>query len=218
MPAAAQALQGVGQVKAMDISHYQGNVDWSAVKGDGVKVAYLKASEGKDYVDGTYAKNRAAAAAQGIVTGAYDFAKPGSTSPGDVVADAKAEAAHFLKTAGVKKGDLAPALDLEDAGKLNKAQLAQWVKTWGETVKAATGTTPTLYTSPSFWNSKVGSADAATGFKLWIAHWGVASPTVPAGWQSWAGWQTGSSGAIAGINGRVDTDVMKDPASMLVGA
>jgi len=207
-----------GAIKAMDISNHQGKVDWAAIKGDGIQTAYLKSSEGKHFVDGTYAGNRAGAAAQGIPTGAYDFARPGNVIPGDVVADAKAEAEHFLSTAGITKDDLAPALDLENAGSLNQAQLAQWVKTWGETVKDATGSTPALYVSPSFWNAKVGAnADAAKGYKLWVADWGVSNPSVLTGWHSWAGWQTSSHGAVAGITGRVDIDVVQNPSALLVG-
>jgi GH25 family lysozyme M1 (1,4-beta-N-acetylmuramidase) len=215
-PGPAAALAGQQQVEGVDVSDWQGDIDWKQVHDAGISVAYLKATEGKDFVASTFAKNREGTAANGIVSGAYDFAKPGS-SGGDVVADAQAEAKHFLDTAGVKPGDLIPALDLEDAGNLNGQQLAQWVQTWADTVKAATGVTPIVYSSPSFWNEHVDNGGNVSGsYKLWVANWGTDNPTIPNGWQAWNGWQYTSDGEVAGINGRVDRDKFTNPAELVV--
>jgi lysozyme len=212
----AAALQGLAEVKGIDISHWQGQIDWGKVRAADVRVAYIKASEGKDYVDPTYARNRTDSAAAGVVTGAYDFARPGSRNPGDVVADAKAEAEHFLATANIKPGDLAPVLDLEDAGSLNPDQLSQWATTWSDTVQAATGVKPLLYTSPSFFEDKIGNKDAvADKFRLWLAHWNTDTPRVPSQWQAWQGWQTGI-GKVDGIAGDVDLDRFRNPAELVI--
>jgi GH25 family lysozyme M1 (1,4-beta-N-acetylmuramidase) len=210
----AAALAGKSEVQAIDISGWQKNVDWQKVKGAGIDVAYLKASEGTSFQDKTYADKRAGAAKVGIVTGAYDYAKP--STAGGVENSAKAEAEHFLKTANVQKGDLAPALDLEDAGGLSKADLTKWVNTWADTVKAATGVQPVLYTSPSFWKSHVDDQGAADKYRLWIAHWGVNSPDVPGQFHGWSGWQYTSDGSVDGIDGRVDRDKVKDVSSLIV--
>lgn len=215
-PAATpNALQGVAEAKGIDISKWQPNVDWGQVKADGIQIAFIKATEGKDYNDPSYASHRAGAAGQGIVSGAYDYARPGAAN-GDVAADAKAEAEHYLQVAGLKKGDVAPILDLEETGGLNKDQLAQWVKTWGDTVRGATGVQPILYTSPGFWNYKVANPEQiAPGFRLWVAHWGVNSPTVPTGFGDWQAWQPGGT-TMPGIAGNVDQDRVRDPASLVM--
>ncbi len=101
--------------EGIDVSHWQGPIDWAAVAQAGKKFAFLKASQDIDFVDDTYATNRAAAQAQGLYIGAYHFAQP-SVEPGD----ATAEADHFLDTATPVGGDLLPVLDLEKSGGLDR--------------------------------------------------------------------------------------------------
>jgi len=209
----AAALTGVAEVKAIDVSKWQGDINWAKVAATGVKVAYIKATESTDYTNANYAKDRAAANANGITIGAYDFAQP--STAGGVEANARAEANYFLQQAGVKKGDLAPVLDLESHNGLSKDDMTKWASTWADTVQGATGVQPTVYVSPSFWNSHF-DPSIASKFHLWVAHWGADTPTIPAGFQSWSGWQYTSDGAVDGIEGRVDMDKIKDPASLVI--
>ena len=92
-----------GLTEGIDISHWQGTIDWAQVAAAGKRFAFMKASEDIDFVDTTYPANRAAANANGIVIGAYHFAQPDLT-PGD----AQAEADHFLDTAQIADGRPAP--------------------------------------------------------------------------------------------------------------
>jgi len=195
-------------VAGLDVSKWQGTVNWAKVAGAGYKFAFLKAAEGGTYTDPTYATNRANANANGIVVGAYDFAQPSTTA-----GQAEAEADHFVDVALPKSGDLVPVLDLEVTNNLSPANLQTWVKKWMYRVYARTGQRATIYTSPSFWSSAMGGTTwfAQNGFRtLWIAHWTSAtSPTVPAstwGGSSWTFWQWTSSGTVPGISGRVDLD------------
>ena len=77
----------------------------------------MKASEGVDYVDPTYATNRAQANANGLKVGAYHFAKPDTDAD-----DATIEADHFVDTAQWSSGDLLPVLDLEVTGGMSAAE------------------------------------------------------------------------------------------------
>ncbi|MBI3647932.1 MAG: hydrolase, partial [Actinobacteria bacterium] len=61
----------------IDVSHWQGKIDWTKVAADGVTFAIVKATEGRNYVDPMYATNAAGATANGIAVGAYHFASPG---------------------------------------------------------------------------------------------------------------------------------------------
>ena len=196
-----------GFLEGVDVSHWQNTIDWSKVAAAGKRFAIIKASESTTYVDPLYATNRARAQAAGMWTGAYHFAQPNAA-----VGDALAEADHFVATLSLGRGDLIPALDLEQAGGLSVAALQTWVSTWLGEVTRKVGVRPMIYTSPSFWKTYMGNSQALAdaGYRtLWIAHWGVAAPTVPAnnwGGRGWTFWQYTSCGAVPGISGCVDLD------------
>jgi len=201
-PVASQYFEGI------DISHWQGVVDWPQVKAAGKRFVYLKATESTDFIDSTYATNRAQAKGQGLKVGAYHFARPG-TNAGDAVA----EADWFIKNAAPVSGELIPVLDLEVSGGLTDAQLEAWTKAFLDRVYALTGVRGAIYVSPSFWSTYVGNSTkiAAAGYKvLWVAHWTSGStPTTPgANWNGngWTFWQYTSSGTVPGISGRIDLD------------
>jgi len=190
------------------VSHWQGAIDWTRVAAAGKRFAFLKASDSTDFVDATYAANRAAANAAGLLVGAYHFARPDAT-PGDAVAEANL----FVDTAAPAVGDLLPVLDLETSGGLTVTDLQAWVQAFLGRVYARTGIRAAIYVSPAFWSKYMGdtSSFAVNGYPvLWIAHWTTASqPTLPAGgWggKGWTFWQYTSDGSVPGITGRVDLD------------
>lgn len=194
-------------VSGIDVSNWQGTINWGQVAKSGVKFAFIKASEGGTYTDPYYAPNRTNANANGIIIGAYDFAQPSTT-----VGQAQAEADRFVNVAMPKSGDLTPVLDLETTNGLSVANLQLWVKQWLYRVYERTGVRGAIYVSPYFWSTYMGNTTwfAQNGFRtLWIANWGVSSPSVPAstwGGNNWTFWQWTSSGTVPGIGGRVDMD------------
>ena len=200
-------------IEGIDVSHWQNTINWTAVAGAGKKFAIIKASDGLVQTDGTlyidplFATNHAKAKAAGLWTGAYHFARP-DASPNDAVI----EADHFATVANLGAGDLMPALDLEQSGGLSVAALQAWVTSFVDEVTTKVGARPMIYTSPNFWKTYMGDSHALAdaGYKtLWIAHWGVTSPTIPAnnwGGHGWTFWQYTSDGSVPGITGRVDLD------------
>lgn len=220
LPAGAAA----GQAEGIDVSHWQGTIDWSRVAGAGKTFAFLKATQGTTYADPTYATNRSNANANGIPTGAYHFADVTKTPSN--AAGARAEADWFVSVAQPRAGDLPPVFDIEKNNGLGQAALTDWAMTWLERVRQQTGIYPMVYTSPSGWNTRFGTSGnivAESGYGLlWIAHWTDAlSPTIPA--NNWAGrgwtfWQYTSSGTVSGISGAVDLDRYKaaDVSSLLL--
>jgi GH25 family lysozyme M1 (1,4-beta-N-acetylmuramidase) len=197
---------GATVVRGIDVSHWQGTIDWARVAASGVRFAFLKATDDVDYTDPTFLANRAAARANGISVGAYHFARP-DASPGD----ARREAKYFVKIAQPRAGDLLPVLDLETSQGLDQAGVTRWARTWVAEVRTLTGVTPLVYTSPYGWITRTGDTRlvARDGAPLWIAHWGVSAPTVPAGdWdgRGWEIWQRTSTGHVPGIVGNVDLD------------
>jgi lysozyme len=197
--------------EGIDVSHWQGAIDWTKVAASGKKFAFIKASQGTWFLDGKYATNHAGARAAGVVAGAYDYADP-TTAPGDAVA----EADYFVAAAALLPGDLWPALDLEKTGGLDVPTLHQWVNDWLAEVYHLTGHHAVIYTSRAFWRDKVGDATdvALAGNKLWLSKWNVNNPDsyVPAsdwGGSGWSFWQYSGSGTVRGISGSVDLDRMK---------
>jgi GH25 family lysozyme M1 (1,4-beta-N-acetylmuramidase) len=196
------------RLEGIDVSHWQGTIDWAKVRAAGKKFAYIKASEHTSFVDDKYQTNRSRAKSAGLKVGAYHFARPniGTT-------DAYAEADHFIETADWTSGELRPVLDLEDTGGLSSSALQTWVKAFLQRIHDRTGVRAVIYVSPSFWSTKMGNSNwfAKNGYEvLWIAHWTTAkSPSVPAeswGGKSWTFWQYTSDGSVPGISGRVDLD------------
>ena len=183
-----------GPLPGIDVSHWQGAIDWSAVAGDGVTFAFIKATEGGDYTDPRFAANWAGAQRAGVLRGAYHFFRPQT--------DAMAQAAHFLRAVPFTRGDLPPVLDVEVTDGRSMEAVAAGVRTWLQEVERATGRRPIVYTRASFWTAQMGTQFG--GYPLWVAHYGVSQPNIPAGWGGWAFWQHSDAGRVAGITGGVD--------------
>jgi GH25 family lysozyme M1 (1,4-beta-N-acetylmuramidase) len=191
-----------GYREGIDVSHWQGAIDWAKVKAAGKTFAIAKATEGINFKDDRYDRNKVAAMGQGIKFGAYHFARPEN--------NAVTEADWFIDNAGYEHGMIIPTLDLERTGGLGPTALTNWVKAWLQRVDQRLGVKPMIYMSPSFWRSNLNDSRwfADNGYAiLWVAHWGVTSPSIPGsnwGGRSWTFWQYTSSGTVPGIAGRVD--------------
>ncbi len=194
-------------LEGIDVSHYQGSIVWPAVASAGKRFVIMKVTEGESYVDPTYAANHAAARAAGLPVAAYHFARPSADLNDPIM-----QADSYVNNAGLLPGDLVPALDLEETGGLSVSALQGWVAAWLGEVYAKLGVRPMIYTSPSFWANAMGDTTifADQGYSvLWIAHWSILSPTIPAnnwGGHGWTFWQYSNCGSVAGISGCVDLD------------
>jgi lysozyme len=193
-------------LRGIDVSHYQGHVDWPAVAAAGYSFTWCKLTEGAGYVDPTGVRNLAAARVAGLHAGAYHFFR-GSGA---------AEAAHFLAAlppdVDALPPRLPPALDLEATLPDGAAEEAL---TWLRIVHDATGVAPVVYVSPAW--AQVHRLDrwpAFGNYGLWLAEWSVVTPKPPAPWDSWLAWQTGA-GEVPGVGGSCDVDVAR---ASLVGA
>lgn len=196
----------------IDVSKWQHKttLDWSKVAKSGAKFAFVKATEGTSYINPYLAGDWTGSGQAGLYHGAYDFARP---AVGTAVADSK----YFVKAIPNQQasGVLPPVLDLEASGGLSVTQLRTWVTSWLTSTQALTGRTPIIYTSPSFWANAMGNSTSFHRYPLWIAHYGVASPTVPGGWPTWTFWQGTSTGTVTGISGSVDMDTFNGSLAAL---
>jgi GH25 family lysozyme M1 (1,4-beta-N-acetylmuramidase) len=201
------------RLRGIDVSHYQGRIDWRRVARSGHHFAIAKATEGRTYVDQTYLRNKTLAEANGLAFGAYHFARP-DPKPNDAVREAN----HFLDVARLEPGNVIPVLDLETTGGLSHRRLTRWILTWLRRVHERLGVRPMVYTSPVGWAERTGNttAVAKAGYDvLWVAHWGVREPALPA--RNWAGngwslWQRSDCGSVPGIRGCVDVNRLAGPS------
>ncbi|HEX3553113.1 MAG TPA: GH25 family lysozyme [Thermoanaerobaculia bacterium] len=191
MPEAADA-----QAQGIDVSQDQGTVDWSTVAQLGYVFAFIKATDGETYVDPDFAQNWTGAAAAGVLRGAYHFFRA-EDSP-------QAQVDLFWKTVG-GNGELPLVVDVEESMGVANATLISNLTQFLAALEQASGRTPMIYTDPNFWNGL--GTTAFGGYPLWVAEYGVAQPTLPAGWANWAFWQHSETGSIPGIQGAVDLNV-----------
>ena len=152
------------QARGIDVSHFQGRVDWKQVALSGVDFCFIKATQGSTMVDSYFAQNWAGSAAAGLWQGAYHFAQPGS--------DPLAQAQFFYKTAG-RPGPLGlpPVLDLEIMDGVDAAQVLQWAQQFLNHADALFGRHTMLYTNTGYWQQLQGAADchALASRALWLA-------------------------------------------------
>lgn len=203
------SLSITGQnVLGIDVSHHQGDINWTLVANDGKVFAYVKATEGFTYDDPKFTANMNNGTAAGVVMGAYHFARPDNNSAVD-------EANHFVSVAGnyIGEGYLPPALDLENPNAsthldqlFTAAQLTDWVQTWMDRVEELTGVKPVIYLNSNYANYLQPSLNQ---YGLWIAKPGTAPDTPPndiGNWNDWMFKQYSWTGTVNGISGDVDLD------------
>jgi lysozyme len=188
------ALHGI------DVSKHQGEIEWDLVKkmkAGGIKLrfAFIKATEGVAIKDSEFDTNWAAADEQHIACGAYHFYRTHVFSG--------TQAAHFIKTVKLKKGDLPPVLDIEDLDGTKPEIMRKGIKNWLEIVEKHYGIAPIIYTNKDFWKQHLRTPDLAK-YRLWIAHYNADDLKVDA---RWLFWQHSDRGAVYGIEEKVDFNV-----------
>lgn len=191
------------QTRGLDVSHWQGSINWKSVASDGAKFAYVKATEGSSYRDPKFNANYTGSYKAGLIRGAYHYARPDTSS-------GKTQAKFFVAHGGgwSKDGKTLPgALDVEYGsasqggtcyGK-SKSQMARWIKNFTKTYKSKTSRDAVIYTSTSWWNQCVGSSgNFASSNPLWIARYNSSVGSLPGDWNVHTIWQYADSGALPG--------------------
>ncbi|HYM12489.1 MAG TPA: GH25 family lysozyme [Bryobacterales bacterium] len=193
----------------IDVSHYQGAIQWPTVAGTGIIFAYAKASDGLHGPDPRFANNWEAMRDAGITRGAYHFFRP--------AASVQAQAEQFLSLLpSLEAGDLPPMLDLEEArsgagpdewAALPIHQRLPLALAWLQQVEQALGIRPVVYTRRGWVQQNLGDPGDLANYPLWIAHYTAApQPALPGGWSRWTFWQYSQTGRVEGVSGNVDLD------------
>ncbi|WP_245997734.1 GH25 family lysozyme [Streptomyces armeniacus] len=194
--------QDTSGVQGIDVSHYQGSINWGSVKSAGIQFAWIKATEGTTYKDPKFGANYTGAYNNKVIRGAYHFARPGSSS-------GAAQADFFAKNGGAWSADnltLPGVLDIENGSSsqchgLSQASMRNWISDFHSTYKSRTSRDVVIYTTADWWKNCTGNwSGMSDKSPLWVAHWTTGSPTIPSGFPFWTVWQYTDSGNIGGIN------------------
>ena len=184
-----------GSLKGIDVSAWQGKIDWQAVKNDGIQFAFVRIGHGAHVLDTYYSQNMKGAQEAGIPVGVYMY----STAKNE--AEAIADAQFVIRNMEGYLVSYPVVIDLEDASQdsLSKYQLGRIAKVFCDEVRAA-GYTPMLYCNENWYKNRI-DVSQITDVEKWIARWNVRYDTsIPRGI-----WQSGV-GRIQGVNTNVDID------------
>ncbi len=188
-------------MKGIDVSRWQGSINWTAVKNAGIQFAIIKAggSDAGFYQDQYFEANYNGAKAAGLHVGAYYFVGPGCTSAADGAADAK----RFMAQLAGKQFDFPVYVDFEAPSAANPSGNTDACIAFCETMEAA-GYYVGIYASDySGFNDKL-VKKRLLPYTWWVAHYGASKPDYAT--ENAGMFQYSSSGSVAGICGRVDMD------------
>lgn len=197
-------MSAAGFEPGIDVSDFDGFVDWVKVRNAGYSFAFAKATEGGTFRASTFSGNWTRIKGAGLIRGAYHFFRP--------TVDPVVQAKHFLKTVAdvdpLEPDDLPPVLDLEHFPKSVEAQWASLqlsdrvkrVKQWIDHVEEALQRKPMIYTSYGFWDQFMKGVTDFASYPLWVANYtSKPQPALPTPWKSWQFWQFTDSTEVPGI-------------------
>ena len=190
------------EIHGIDISHYQGEIDWEKLKNNGmiekcpVRFVMIKATEGSSKIDENFIDNFYNAREYGFIRGAYHFYS--------VYSPAEAQARYFIKNVKLEAGDLPPVLDVEHKPKnQTDEEFKKSILTWLDIVEEECGVKPIIYTYYKF-KMKYLSDKVFDDYPYWIAHYYVDKVEYNGQWKFW---QHTDCGKLPGISGYVDFNI-----------
>lgn len=188
--------------KGIDISVWQGNINFNHVREDGIEGVYIRAGEGVSLVDRYFEANYRKAKAAGLKYGFYHYVTARNR------AEAEEQADFFANLIHTKPQHMRAAMDFEALSGLSHSEAVSIARSYLERLKERLRHTPAFYSNAydaeTVWHSHF------KDYPLWIAEYGVREPRSTGGWHTWAGFQHSSRGTVRGIRGHVDLDDFRD--------
>jgi lysozyme len=196
-------------VKGVDVSRYQGQIDWQALRAGGIRFAYIKASEGAHFRDPRFAENWRRSGEAGIPRGAYHFfslCKPGAE-----------QAANFIAAIPDESSSLPHALDAEQMEACSNGRQAAdpvaEILAFLDSVEKRFGRRPVIYTTREFHGAHLSRAQLEgrldkESFWLRSLHWPPRYGSKP-----WTLWQYHNRGRRPGIDDPVDLNAFNGSAA-----
>lgn len=208
-------------VHGIDVSHWQGAIDWTAVKNSGIDFAFAKATDGAGVVDPKFIQNATGASGAGVYIGPYHFGRLNTdvADPLDAVNEANAFVDAIEPFYQSPARMLRPVIDVQNSPgfypislAVERAYVSQWVRDFSSVVETRLGVSPIIYADVVYAKFYL-EADLAQ-YPLWLAARTAAPPNFPpptaAGvFGQWTIWQYSETGAVPGIVGAVDLNVYR---------
>lgn len=189
-------------ISGIDISEWQGSINFRRVKRAGIRIVYMKATQGTDFVDPDFERNYRDAEKEHLKIGFYHYVTAQNA------AQAREEARFFASHIKGKIQHVRAAMDFEEFGDLTRTEIREIAIRFLEELGEAMGHRPVIYTDASN-ASGTFADDRFREYPLWIAEYGVSRPDMENPWHRWSGWQYTDQGRVAGISGDVDRDYFR---------
>ncbi len=195
-------------VHGVDVSRWQGAIDWKRLKGQGANFAYIKATDGQDHVDPSFRRNWDGAANAGLARGAYHFFYWCSS--------AEAQAKWFIRNVPKVKGALPPVIDVEwnhDSRtcrtKPPRERVLAKMKVFMDLVEAHYGQKPVIYTAPDFYADNL--KGAFKDYPFWLRAVADHPKNVYPG-REFVFWQYSGTGLASGVANHIDLNAFNGSA------
>ena len=214
-------------IQGIDISRHQGDVDFSAVEGAGMKFCFCKASEGGDYRDPAVSLYWSQLQETKMYRGLYHFARP------DLRIGRKGgetEGWNFVEVArslgNTDSGCLPPMLDFEKYSESDSKDNIPWIQGWLDVVEGELGRPAGIYTGANIWRYEVGDTAAFSDRCLWQVDYTATRSepkTIAGGAWRWSFWQWSGggdyayNGPVPGVSGACDVNRFNGDQAALDG-
>ena len=185
----------------IDVSHWQGYIDYSEVRRSGIEVVYIKSSQGTNIKDAYFDINYENAKANGLKVGFYHFLTATNTE------EAEQEARFFASVISGKMPDCKLVMDYETFGGVGVQESNEIAQVFLETTKRLTNKDIIIYSDLSNSQSRF-SSELAENYELWLAYYSGEERLreIETRWNNYIGLQYSDRGRINGISGAVDLD------------
>jgi len=182
----------------IDVSEFQGEMDFDRVKNDGIQFVYIRSSIGTQE-DTRFTENAENAISAGLDVGFYHFVEERSAE------EAAEEARFFWSLISDKEWTLRPVMDFERFKGQSRDDVNEIALAFMNEIESLSGVTPMLYTdayaADALWEDDMGI------YPLWVADWDAKTPRVTSEiWDAWTGFQYTDAGRVVGMSGNVDRD------------
>lgn len=202
VPARAIPPSGGRQYRGIDISEFQGEIDFEEVRRSGIEAVYIRVGAG-EYTDEYFAENYERAKAAGLKIGFYHYVTARSVEEG------RRQARFFASLAAGREPDMRLAMDFEYFGSLSVSQINAISEAYLDELTALTKREAVIYSDLS--NARnIFSRALAEKYPLWAAQYGADEPSANGKWREWVGFQYTDEGRVSGIYGNVDRNIFTE--------
>ncbi|MEZ2132947.1 MULTISPECIES: GH25 family lysozyme [unclassified Sinorhizobium] len=189
-------------VHGVDVSRWQGEIDWATLRMQGANFAYIKATDGGDHLDPMFRKNWQRAKEAGLKRGAYHFFYWCRT--------AGEQADWFIRNVPKEAGALPPVVDVEWNGessckrRISRARVLEKMQVFLDKLERHYGQRPIIYTAPDFYRDNL--SGELLNYPFWLRSVAAHPAHVYPG-RKWLFWQYSGSGLSDGVDGKIDLNV-----------